>query len=438
MLRRFSAAALLTALLTALPTAVWAQDPGQFAVNDAGDTAWMLGASALVLLLSIPALGLYYSSQADRKNVLSIWIQLGIVAAVTALLWVVVGYTLAFGQVSLQGWLGGGRAWMLNNLGSLREGTAIPESTFVLFQMALAMFAAALMIGAWIGRARLAWVIGFSALWVLIVYAPVAHWIWGGGFLASRFGTLDFAGGIVIHVSAGVSALVVSLMLGRRLGFPDRIAPAHSPVIAIAGAAMLCTGWLGISGGSAFAATDDASAAIINTMLAASVAALTWAAIEKFSSGRITGGGWANGSLAGLVASSAATGFISPGAAIVLGTVAVVICYAVSRFLHDHLKIDDGLNVFTTHAVAGALGAVMLAAFLSESLGGVGYPDGISMLRQLAAQGIGVAAVAIWSAVASAVLALMVSLFIQMRVSEDEEIGGLDITGHGDRAWEFD
>lgn len=178
----------------------------------------------------------------------------------------------------------------------------------------------------------------------------------------------------------------------------------------------------GIGGGSAFAATNDASAAIINTMLAASVAALTWAAIEKFSSGKITGSGWANGSLAGLVASSAMTGFISPGSAIVLGTVAAVICYAVSRFAHDHLKIDDGLNVFTTHAVGGALGAVMLAIFLSDRLGGVGYPAGIEMLRQFAAQGIGVAAVAIWSAVASAVLAMMVSLFIQMRVSEDEEI----------------
>ena len=430
MFRKIAAAA----ALWAMSGAAWAQEPAQYAGHDAGDTAWMLGASALVLLLTLPAIGLYYGGRTGQRNVLSVWIQLGVVAAIAALLWVVVGYTLAFGQVTPQGWLGDGRAWMLNNLGSLREGTAIPESTFVLFQMALAIFAAVLMIGAWIGRARLAWVIGFTALWVLVVYAPVAHWIWGGGFLASRFGTLDFAGGIVIHVSAGVSALVASLLMGRRLGFPDGIAPPSSPVMAIAGAALLWTGWLGISGGSAFAATDDASAAILNSLIAASVAALTWVGIEKFSSGKVTSIGWANGSLAGLVVSSAATGFISSGAAIVLGGLAAVICFSVGGVVHGRLKIDDGLNLFTTHAVAGSIGAVMLAVFLSESLGGVGYPSGISMPRQLAAQAIGVGVVALWSAVASAILALMVSLIIPMRVSEDEEIDGLDVSSHGETA----
>ena len=326
---------------------------------------------------------------------------------------------------------------MLNNLGNVRDGTTLPESTFALFQMTFALITPALMVGAWVDRARFGWVVAFCALWGLIVYAPVAHWVWGGGWLA-QLGTLDFAGGIVVHTTAGVSALVVALLLGKRQGFPNSALLPHAPGLTMLGAMLLWVGWFGFNGGSAIAATDDASAAIINTHAAASMAALVWILIERMTFGKPTTVGFATGAIAGLATVTPAAGFISPGAAMMFGVAAAVVCYGAIQLVKMKLHIDDLLDVFAVHGVGGMLGSILLAMFLSPALGGTGFAEGMGMGSQLGAQLIGIAAVAIYSAIATTLIALGTSLFLPMRVSEDDERQGLDVANHGERAWEFD
>ena len=418
-------------------TSAFAQAAGTVDVADSGDTAWVLVSAAFVLLMAAPGLTLFYGGLVRAKSFLSVLVQCGAIVAVSSLLWVICGYTLAFGPVS-SGWLGGGSALMLRDLGNVRDGLAIPESAFALFQMTFAAITPALMAGAWIDRARFGWVLGFCALWGLVVYAPVAHWIWGGGWLATRFGTLDFAGGIVVHTTAGVSALVAALLLGKRQGFPKTLMLPHSPALTMAGAALLWMGWFGFNGGSAFAANDDAASAIINTHVAASMAALAWLAIEKWQVGKPTSVGFATGAIAGLATVTPAAGFISPAAAMVFGIVAATVCYAAIQLVKQRLKIDDSLDVFAVHGVGGITGSILLAFFLHPALGGTGYAAGMGMASQLGAQLAGVGVVALWSAVATAIVALAVSMLIPMRVSEDEERDGLDLASHGERAWEFD
>jgi Amt family ammonium transporter len=325
----------------------------------------------------------------------------------------------------------------LIELGNVREGLTIPESTFTLFQMTFAAITPALMIGAWVDRARFSWVLLFCALWGLVVYAPVAHWVWGGGWLAG-YGVLDFAGGIVVHTTAGVSALVVALLLGKRQGFPKTPLLPHAPGLTMIGAVLLWVGWFGFNGGSALTATDDASAAIINTHAAASAAALLWILIERVKLGKSTTVGFATGAIAGLATVTPAAGFISPGAAVLFGLAAGAVCFAAIQLVKQKWQIDDSLDVFAVHGVGGMLGTLMLGVFLSPALGGTGYADGYAMGDMISAQFVGVAAVAAWSAIATGVLALAASLLFPMRVSETEEREGLDITSHGERAWEFD
>ena len=418
-------------------TSAFAQAAGTVDVADSGDTAWVLVSAAFVLLMAAPGLTLFYGGLVRAKSFLSVLVQCGAIVAVSSLLWVICGYTLAFGPVS-SGWLGGGSALMLRDLGNVRDGLAIPESAFALFQMTFAAITPALMAGAWIDRARFGWVLGFCALWGLVVYAPVAHWIWGGGWLATRFGTLDFAGGIVVHTTAGVSALVAVLLLGKRQGFPKTLMLPHSPALTMAGAALLWMGWFGFNGGSALAANDDAASAIINTHIAASMAALAWLAIEKWKVGKPTSIGFATGAIAGLATVTPAAGFISPAAAMVFGVIAATVCYAAIQLVKQRLKIDDSLDVFAVHGVGGITGSILLAFFLHPALGGTGYAAGMGMASQLGAQLAGVGVVALWSAVATAIVALAVSMLIPMRVSEDEERDGLDLASHGERAWEFD
>ncbi|CAH0497047.1 ammonium transporter [Novosphingobium sp. CECT 9465] len=406
-------------------------------VADSGDTAWILVSSAFVLMMAMPGLTLFYGGLVRAKGFLAVLVQVGAIAAVASILWIMVGYTLAFGDVS-GGWLGSGNAWMLLNLGNVRADTAIPESAFALYQMCFALITPALMVGAWVDRARFGWVVGFCALWGLIVYAPSAHWIWGGGWLSSKVGTLDFAGGIVVHTTAGISALVVALLLGKRAGFPKTLMLPHSPSLTMAGAALLWVGWFGFNGGSALAANDDAASAIINTHVAACVAALVWLVIEKISVGKPTSVGFATGAIAGLATVTPAAGFIAPGAAMLLGALAALVCYPMIQLVKQRLHIDDSLDVFAVHGVGGMIGSILLAVFISPSFGGTGYAEGMDMPRQLVAQFAGVGIVALWSAFATVVCALMVSMVIPMRVTEDEEREGLDITSHGERAWEMD
>jgi len=436
-MRKFIATATTVAAL-ALPALSHAQaGPSTLDAADTGDTAWILVSSAFVLMMAMPGLTLFYGGLVRAKGFLAVLVQVGAIAAVASLLWIMVGYTLAFGTVT-NGWLGGGNAWMLLDLGNVRPGTTIPESAYVLFQMGFALITPALMVGAWVDRARFGWVVAFCAIWSLIVYAPVAHWIWGGGWLATRLGTLDFAGGIVVHTTAGISALVVALLLGKRMGFPKTLMLPHSPALTMAGAALLWVGWFGFNGGSALAANDDAASAIINTHAAACAAALVWLLIERIAVGKSTSVGFATGAIAGLATVTPAAGFIAPGAAILFGVAASTLCYPMIQLVKQRLQIDDSLDVFAVHGVGGMLGSVMLAVFISPALGGTGYAAGMGMARQLFAQVAGVGVVAAWSGVATVIAALMVSMVIPMRVSEDEEREGLDISNHGERAWELD
>ncbi len=421
-------------MLATLPATATAQIPiGQVAVSDSGDTAWMLTASVLVLMVALPGLALFYAGRASWRDALSVMAQIGAVAAIVSLLWIVVGYTLAFGGVS-NGWIGSGIFWMLGNLGSIRVGTTVPESAFVLFQMSAALFAAALMTGAWVGRARFAWAVAFAALWSVAVYAPVTHWVWGGGWLVAGFGTIDFAGGLVIHTAAGVSALVTALLLGRR-------APAYAtraegiPALTIVGGALLWLGWFGLVGGSALTATDDAAAAIVNAHAAAATGALAWLALERLGDGRSSATGWAHGALAGLVTVSAAAAYVAPVIAMALGLIGALACHYTARFVRDVARIDDTLGVFAAHGVCGAVGTLLVAPALLPSLGGLGFVEGVGLARQVAAQGAGVLAVALYSAVVSAILALMVSVIFPMRVSARTEEAGLDLGTHGERAF---
>ena len=420
--------------LAALPSVALAQASGAD-VPESGDTAWILASAALVLLMTLPGLGLFYGGLVRAKNVLSVLLQIGAVASVASLLWIVVGYTLAFGEVS-NGWLGSGPL-MLGNLASLREGQTIPESAFAMFQLTFAAITPALMIGAWADRARFSWVVTFCALWGLLVYAPVAHWVWGGGWLA-QLGTLDFAGGIVVHTTAGVSALVIALLLGKRQGFPGPALLPHAPGLTMFGAMLLWVGWFGFNGGSALTASDGAASAIINTHVAASTAALVWLAIERITFGKPTTVGFATGAIGGLATITPCAGYVSPGAAIAIGAAAAVVCYWAIQLVKNRLKIDDSLDVFAVHGVGGMLGSLLLALFMAPALGGVGYAEGMGMGSMLGAQALGVAVVAAWSAVATAASALAISLLLPMRVSEDDERQGLDIASHGERGWEFD
>ncbi|HYD23302.1 MAG TPA: ammonium transporter [Croceibacterium sp.] len=420
--------------LLAWPCAAYAQDA--VAPSDSGDTGWVLTAAALVLLMALPGLGLFYGGLVRAKNVLSVLLQLGAVAAVASLLWIVAGYTFAFGA-SAGGLLGLERGWMFAGFGALREGLTIPENAFAMFQLTFAAITPALMIGAWVDRARFSWVVVFCALWGVVVYAPVAHWVWGGGWLAER-GVLDFAGGIVVHTTAGVSALVIALLLGKRQGFPGAALRPHAPGLTMLGAMLLWVGWFGFNGGSALTAGEGAASAIVNTHVAASTAALVWLAIERVTFGKPTTVGFATGAIAGLATITPGAGFVSPGAAIVIGALAAMVCYFAIQLVKNRLKIDDSLDVFAVHGVGGMLGSLLLGVCLAPALGGAGYADGMAMGSMLGAQALAVVAVAAWSALATAGAALAVSLILPMRVSVDDERQGLDIASHGERGWEFD
>lgn len=434
-MNKWTARALAAAAILA-PVVAHAQD-ATVDVADSGDTSWILVSSAFVLFMTMPGLTLFYGGLVRAKNFLSVCLQVGAIAAVVSLLWVLVGYTLAFGPVT-NGWIGAGTNWMFNNLGNVREGYNVPESAYALFQLTFAAITPALIVGAWVDRARFGWVVAFSALWSLLVYVPVAHWVWGGGWLASKLGTLDFAGGIVVHTTAGVTALVTAALLGKRMGFPKTLMLPHSPSLTMAGAAMLWVGWFGFNGGSALAANDDAASAIINTHVAACTAALVWLLIERIKVGKPTSVGFATGAVAGLATVTPAAGFISPGAAFLFGVAAAVICFPMIGLIKNKLQIDDSLDVFAVHGVGGITGSLLLAVFLDPALGGTGYAEGMDLSRQAVAQVAGVGVTAIWSAIASAVLALAVGLIFPMRVSEDDEREGLDLASHGERAWEMD
>ncbi len=397
---------------------------GQFESANSGDTAWLLATTALVLLAAMPGIALLHANRLRADNRLSVQSQVLGIVAVVSVIWTVVGYTLAFGDVS-GGWIGAGNAWMLIRLSALRAGTAVPESAFVLFQMAIAALAAVLMTGAWAERARFGWVLLFCGLWSLMVGAPVAHWLWGGGRLVSSIGTLDWAGGLVVFVPAGVSALVVSVMMGRRIGYPRRAPEARLPLV---GGALVWIGGLGLCGGWALAASDAAAAAVINAHVAMAAALLAWFAADRLGSKR-SAAGPGSAIIAGLAAIAPGAGYVSPGAALILGVLGVLVARQGLALL-ARVRIDDALGIFAVAGLPGAAGVLLLGVFQSPALGGTGYAAGYTMISQVFAQAVGLGIVALWSAVASAIAAVMASVLFPMRMSEVAERAGLDRSSH--------
>jgi ammonium transporter, Amt family len=423
---------LITAMATLIATPALAQPE---IVSDSGDTAWILTASALVLLMTIPGLALFYGGLVRAKNVLSVIMHCFAMVCTVSLLWAVVGYTLVFGEGSL--WLGGFGNAFLSGLADLRADTTIPESAFVLFQMTFAIITPALIIGAFAERIRFGWVVAFSLLWSLLVYVPVARWIWGGGWL-SALGTQDFAGGIVVHTTAGVAALILAQMLGPRKGFNKSMMVPHSPALTMTGAGLLWVGWFGFNGGSALAAGDDAATAILNTHFAACAAALVWSAIEKVKIGKATSIGMVTGAIAGLATVTPAAGFVGPAGAIMLGLIGGAVCFFAVQLVKQSLKIDDSLDVFAVHGVGGIIGSLIFPIFILPVLGGGGFEDGASLAASLVAQAVGVGATVAWTALATFLIAFILSYAIPMRVDEESEQDGLDLTSHGERGWELD
>lgn len=414
-----------------------AQDVVTEAVADSGDTAWVLTASALVLMMTLPGLALFYGGLVRAKNFLSVLIQCGAIAAVTSILWITVGYSLAF-STSDGAYIGNAQNFMFTNMFAMRDGQSIGELVFGLFQMTFAIITPALIVGAWVERARFGWVVAFSALWSLLVYVPVTRWVWGNGFLFEQ-GVIDFAGGIVVHTTAGVSALVVALMLGKRIGFPKTLMLPHSPALTVAGAGLLWVGWFGFNGGSALAANDEGAAtAIIVTHLAASVAACVWMLLERIKVGKATAVGFATGAVAGLATITPAAGSVGPVGAIILGLLAGVVCFYAVGLVKKTLQIDDSLDVFAVHGVGGIMGSILLAVLMSPAFGGNDYAEGMTMASQLGVQIKAVGIVAVYSAVVTLIVGYMVSMVLPMRVSEDAERDGLDIASHGERAWDLD
>ncbi len=415
------------------------QGGAQAAELAAADTAWILTSTALVLFMTLPGLALFYGGLVRSKNVLSVLMQCFAIAGIVSLLWMLLGYSLAFSAGNA--WVGGFDRLLL---AGVEEGTlagALPESLFVLFQMTFAIITPALIVGGFAERMRFAAVLGFSALWLLLVYAPVTHWVWGGGWL-SELGVMDFAGGIVVHITAGVAALVAALVLGPRKGFLTSAMPPHNMTMTVMGAGMLWVGWFGFNGGSALAANGDAAMAMLATHLAAAAGAITWMFVEWFRFGKPTALGAVTGMVAGLGTITPASGFVGPAGAVVIGILAGVVCFNAVLLIKRRLKIDDSLDVFPVHGVGGILGSLLVAVFASTELGlfsGQGYLSAsiTTMSAQFEAQLIGVAAVVLYTAVVTVVILKLVGIFTPLRVSADDETQGLDIANHEERGYDL-
>jgi len=402
-----------------------------------GDTAWILTATALVLFMTLPGLALFYGGLVRAQAVLSVLMHCFTICCVASLLWLFGVYSLAFGDGgALNPVIGGLDKAFLAGVGADSLSGTIPETTFFMFQMTFAIITPALIAGAYPERVNFPVVILFSAIWLILVYAPAAHWVWGGGWLAD-LGVMDFAGGIVVHVTAGVSALVLAVVLGGRRGFPREITPPHSPGMTMTGAAMLWVGWFGFNAGSALAADGSASMAMTVTHVSAAVGALSWAVTEWVKYGKPSLIGTVTGMVAGLASITPASGFVGPVGALVIGLVGGLLCFAATMYIKRVVKIDDSLDVFAVHGVGGALGAILTAVFAATSLGGMGLAEGGTMGGQVLVQLLGVGVVAVWSGVVTFAIVKIIGFVVALRVSEEDEIEGLDIVAHGERAYEL-
>ncbi len=428
-----STAILLTAL-TCAGTAGAAE--GAAPVVSAADTAWLMTATALVLFMTLPGLALFYGGLVRAKNTLSILMQCFAITGLVSLLWLLAGYSLAFsdggGAQALSGGLGKA---LLSGVTRQSVSGSVPESVFVMFQLTFAIITPALVIGAFAERIRFAPVLWFSAGWLLLVYVPVTHWVWGGGWLA-KLGVMDFAGGTVVHVNAGVAALVCALVLGRRRGFPQVSMPPHSLPVTAAGAGMLWVGWFGFNAGSALAANQSAGMAMLTTHMSAATGALTWMLLEWKHYGKPSTLGILTGMVAGLGTITPASGFVSPLAAVVIGMAAGAVCYGATQLLKRRLHIDDSLDVSPVHGVGGVVGTLLTGVFAAPALGGTGFAVATGgMAAQLGVQALAVVAVGLWCALATYVLLKILDATLGLRVPEEHEVEGLDLASHGERGY---
>jgi len=421
----------LLAFLALMPFAVFAEG------IDGANTSWILTSTALVLFMTLPGLALFYGGLVRSKNILSVLMQCFAIAGIASIVWLIIGYSLAF---SGEGAYLGDFSKLL--FAGVSEGSLsgdIPESLFALFQMTFAVITPALIIGGFAERMKFSAVLLFSTIWLIVVYSPVTHWVWGGGWL-SQMGLLDFAGGTVVHITAGVAALVAAIVLGPRKGFPQKPMPPHNMTMTITGAGMLWVGWFGFNGGSALAANGDAAMAMLVTHISAATAAITWMFYEWVKFGKPTALGMVTGIIAGLGTITPASGFVGPAGALVIGFLAGVVCFNAVIFVKQKLKIDDSLDVFPVHGVGGIIGTLLAGIFAASSLGifsGQGLVEGMTISSQLGVQFVGVVSTILYTAVATYVILKIIEPITGLRVSGDEEQQGIDISSHEEKGYDL-
>jgi Amt family ammonium transporter len=402
---------------------------------DSGNTAWMITATALVLFMTLPGLALFYGGLVQSKNVLSVLMQCFAIACLASLLWVVCGYSLSLTPGENE-WIGGTSAFFLETLSVENLNGDIPESVWIIFQMTFAIITPGLIVGAFVERIKFSAVLLFSGLWLLAVYFPVCYWVWGGGWLAEK-GVIDFAGGIVVHATAGASALTLAWMLGRRQGFPRSLRPPHNPGMVMIGASMLWVGWFGFNAGSAAAANESAGMAMLVTHISAATASLVWMFIEWKKTGKPGLVGIVTGTIAGLATITPASGSVGPMGAIIIGASAGIVCYFACGFVKEKLGVDDSLDVAAVHGVGGILGTLMVAYLgWNSNLGGLGISVD-SWQDQLIIQAQGCVAAIVLSVVATYLIVKIISPLLggTIRVSEEDETKGLDQALHGENAY---
>jgi len=401
---------------------------------NAADTAWVLTSTVLVLFMTLPGLALFYAGLVHAKNMLSVLMHCVGIAALVSVLWFACGYSIAFSEGSA--YFGGLDQAFLMGLtrGAVHPGTGLPETLFFMYQMTFAIITPALIVGAYVERIKFGAVLLFSGLWLLVVYAPVTHWVWGGGWLA-EMGVKDFAGGIVVHTTAGVSALVLAIMLGKRHGFPRELQPPHAPWMVMVGACMLWVGWFGFNAGSALTAGADAGMAMLVTHMSAAVATLVWMSIEWWRFGKPSLIGAVTGTIAGLATITPASGFVGPLGALVIGVASAIVCYLAVDVVKRRMVVDDSLDVFAVHGVGGITGTLLTAFLAVEALGGSGLAEGVTVWDQFLVQAIGVGATALFSAIATVLLVKITEALVGLRVTRDTELQGLDLTAHGETAY---
>ncbi|MGY8999962.1 MAG: ammonium transporter [Rhodospirillales bacterium] len=409
-----------------------------------GNTAWVITATALVLFMTMPGLALFYGGLVRSKNVLSVLMQCFAICCVASIVWLVIGYSIAFGGGNI--WWGGLSKAFLSGITTDTLFGDIPENVFFMFQMTFAIITPALIVGAYVERIKFSAVVIFSALWLVFVYAPSTHWVWGGGFLSDLgwassalkgYGTMDFAGGLVVHANAAIAALVIAKVLGPRNGYPNELSPPHNPGLVMIGAAMLWVGWYGFNAGSALAANGSAGMAMTVTHISASTACLVWVLIEYIKFGKPSLVGIATGGIAGLAAITPGSGFVGPVGALVFGATSAVVCFYMINVVKTKWNIDDSLDVFAVHGVGGVLGVLLTAFFADVSLGGNGLPEGITMGTAFLAQLLATVITIVWAGGASYILIKITQTIVGLRVTADDETEGLDITSHGERSYDL-